>query len=247
MLKATDKTITNRRSFLSLIAAAIPAAAVATGSVPTLAAAAKTDPIFEAIDAHRSAAAAYHAAESEYEEAQSQAENAAKAITQSSTAGEHWWHFFPNDLGFYGDFAIRYEPDPKFKGAMRLIPDGRRRVLDRPPAAGDTKGYSGISTHEHIDEMEDCGFMFQGECERLHAALDGNLRHKDFIDRLGLACDESIDLAQDAARNLVSTTPTTWPGTLAMLDYLPNMELLDGHLKIASASIGAALRSLAPA
>ena len=56
-----------------------------------------------------------------------------------------------------------------------------------------------------------------------------------------------IDLAQDAARNLVSTTPTTWPGTLAMLDYLPNMELLDGHLKIASASIGAALRSLAPA
>ena len=59
--KATNKSNTSRRAFLSVLAAAISAAAVATGSVATLAATAESDPILAAIEAHRTATAAYQA------------------------------------------------------------------------------------------------------------------------------------------------------------------------------------------
>jgi hypothetical protein len=75
-----------------------------------------------------------------------------------------------------------------------------------------------------------------------HAKLGEN--HKHVVNQLGLECDEAIYWAQQAARDLVSTTPTTLPGILAMLDYLPNVEFLDGDLRTASASMSDALRNL---
>jgi hypothetical protein len=69
MPKAADKAITNRRSLLSVLAAAVPAAAVATGSPAMLAAATEADPIFAAIETHRAAFEALQAAELKYHQA----------------------------------------------------------------------------------------------------------------------------------------------------------------------------------
>jgi hypothetical protein len=53
MQKAVDESTTNRRKFLTTMAAAISAAALATGTAVTLAAAAEADPIFAAIAAYK--------------------------------------------------------------------------------------------------------------------------------------------------------------------------------------------------
>ncbi|WP_425907622.1 hypothetical protein [Nitrobacter sp. TKz-YC02] len=99
-----------------------------------------------------------------------------------------------------------------------------------------------------IDDHRTAAATYQA-LERLfddaHAKLGEN--HNHVVNQLGLECDEAINWAQQATRDLVGTTPTTLPGILAMLEYLPNVEFLDGDLRTASASISDALRSLAPA
>lgn len=65
MPKAVDKAITNRRSFLSVLAT-VPAAAIANGTAATLAAATEPDPIFAAIETHRAAYVVFEAAEREH-------------------------------------------------------------------------------------------------------------------------------------------------------------------------------------
>jgi hypothetical protein len=63
MPETGNQSTTNRRWFLTTLAAAIPAAALATGTAVTLAAAAEADPIYTAIKAHQAAVAAYKAAD----------------------------------------------------------------------------------------------------------------------------------------------------------------------------------------
>jgi hypothetical protein len=172
-----------------MMAAAIPAA-IATGSMATFAAAA-TDPIFAAIDTHRAAVAEYVAADREYGEALRLAVDTANSITRSTTAGDHYWHFYPDDLG--------------------------GRLCAAPPTA---KTYFGIVTHEVIDDLADAGAMMQGERERLHAALDANLRHKDWIDRLSVAADEAHEAKRRAMRDLLDVKPTTMAGASALANYL---------------------------
>ena len=56
--------------------------------------------------------------------------------------------------------------------------DPRRR---RPQATSSTTSAS--ETHDDIDRLHDVGALYLGERERLQAVLDGNLRHRDVVDR----------------------------------------------------------------
>jgi hypothetical protein len=146
-----------------------------------------TDPIFPAIDAHRIAAADLKAAERGYEEAVAPLE--ALAAERFGHRTSRWWHFAPDDLGYFASL-------------------------------GEPKTYSPLWERDLIDAIADAGGMMLGERERLHAALDGNLRHKQAIDRLGVVADEALEREERAMRDLFDTSPTTMAGASALQSYL---------------------------
>src|SRR6516165_11531784 len=84
--------------------------------------------------------------------------------------------------------ATRWSPRATLcRGAMS-IPTPRQRPSPptdprrrRPQATSSTTSAS--ETHDDIDRLHDVGALYLGERERLQAVLDGNLRHRDVVDR----------------------------------------------------------------
>ena len=67
-------------------------------------------------------------------------------------------------------------PTPWQRPSPPADPRGRH-----PPATRSTTSAS--ETRDEIDRLHDVGALYLGERERLQAVLDGNLRHRDVVDR----------------------------------------------------------------